>query len=172
VGMMSIRYIKVEDAKRVAQINVEGWQTAYRGIIPDDFLDSLDVKSRTDSVKDTISENPNEGFVFEDERQLILGFCQFGELRWVEEFGDECDCEMYAIYVSLDSRGRGVGKALMEAAFAEFRAQNKKSMLVNVLEGNTASVDFYRNLGGVEIGEKPFVLKGVSYPQLTFAFKL
>ena len=170
--MMSIRYIKVEDAKRVAQINVEGWQTAYRGIIPDDFLDSLDVKSRTDSVKDTISENPNEGFVFEDERQLILGFCQFGELRWVEEFGDECDCEMYAIYVSLDSRGRGVGKALMEAAFAEFRAQNKKSMLVNVLEGNTASVDFYRNLGGVEIGEKPFVLKGVSYPQLTFAFKL
>lgn len=169
---MSVRYIASRDAERVAEINVEGWQTAYRGIFPDEFLDSLDVKSRIESVKATISEYPNDGFVYEDEKQNILGFCQFGELRWVEEFGEECDCEMYAIYVLSESRGQGVGKALMEAAFAKFRAQNKKSMLVNVLKENTASVDFYRSLGGVEIGDKPFVLNDISYPQITFGFKL
>jgi len=79
---------------------------------------------------------------------------------------------MYAIYVALDSRGKGVGKALMEAAFAEFRARNKTGMLVNVLAENTPSVNFYKNLGGVEIGEKPFVLKDVTYPQVTLGFKL
>ena len=170
--MMSVRYIALSDAERVAEINIEGWQTAYRGIFPDEFLDSLDLKSRISSVKTAVSENPTDGLVFEDGNQNILGFCQFGELRWIEEFGEVCDCEMYAIYVLSRSRGQGVGKALMEAAFAEFKGQNKKSMLVNVLAENTASVEFYRNLGGVEIGEKPFVLKGISYPQITFGFKL
>ena len=170
--MMSVRYIVLDDAEQVVKINIEGWQTAYRGIFPDEFLDSLDIKSRIRSVKTAISENPNKGFVFEDDKQNILGFCQFGELRWVEEFGEVCDCEMYAIYVLSRSRGQGVGKALMEAAFAEFRAQNKKSMLVNVLEENMPSVNFYKSLGGIEIGNKPFVLKGISYPQVTFGFKM
>ena len=169
---MSVRYIVEKDAEQVAKVNIEGWQTAYRGIIPDDFLDSLDVESMTDRQKTTISERPNDGFVFEAEDGRILGFCQFGELRWIEEFGDKCDCEMYAIYVSLESRGGGVGKALMEAAIAEFRARGKKGMLVNVLEKNTPSVNFYKSLGGVEIGNKPFVLKEVAYPQTTFAFRL
>jgi len=55
---MSVRYLVENDAKRVAQINIEGWQTAYRGIFPDDFLDSLDVESITDRLKTTISEYP------------------------------------------------------------------------------------------------------------------
>jgi len=161
---MSIRYAVPDDAKAIAEIQVEGWQTAYRGIIPDEFLDSLDAKSRVERIKSAISENLNEGFVFEDEAQNILGFCQFGELRWVEEFDEECDCELYAIYVLSKSRGRGVGTALFEATLAEFKMQNKKGMLVNVLKENASSVNFYKNLDGIEIGRKPFVLNEVAYP--------
>jgi len=170
--MMGVRYIASSDAERVAEINIEGEQTAYRGIFPDEFLDSLDLKSRISSVKTAVSENPKDGFVFEDGNQNILGFCQFGELRWVEESGEACDCEMYAIYVASASRGRGIEKALMEAAFAEFRVRNKTGMLVNVLEKNIPSVNFYKSLGVIEIGNKPFVLKGIAYPQVTLAFRL
>ena len=169
---MSIRYAVPDDAREIAEINVEGWQTAYRGIIPDEYLDSMDAKSRVERIKSAISDDPSTYLVFEDENQEVLGFCSFGELRWVEEFGEECDCELYAIYVLSESRGKGVGKALLEATIAEFKGQNKKGMLVNVLEGNTSSVNFYKNLGGVEIGGKPFVLNVIVYPQLTFAFKL
>jgi len=167
---MNIRYAVPDDAKRIVEINIEGWQTAYRGIFPDEFLDSLDID--VENTKLMISKYPNENFVFEDEYQNILGFCFFGELRWIEKFGEQCDCELYAIYVISSSRGRGIGKALLEATLAEFKSRNKKGMLVNVLEGNALSVNFYKNLGGIEIGKKDFVLNEVAYPQLTLAFKL
>jgi len=167
---MSIRYAVPDDAKQIAEINVEGWQTAYRGIFPDEFLDSLDIN--VENTKLSISKYPNDNFVFEDEDQNILGFCFFGELRWIEEFGDKCDCELYAIYVLSKSRGKGIGKALLEATLAEFKKRGKQTMLVNVLTENTQSVNFYKNLGGVEIGNKDFVLNKVAYPQLTLSFEL
>ena len=169
---MSVRYAVVEDAKRITEIKVDGWKTAYRGIFPDEFLETLDAESRIESVKEAISENPNNGFVFEDEDKNILGFCQFGGSRWVEEFGEEYDCELYAIYVLSESRGQGIGSALFNATLAEFKSRNKKGMLVNVLEENTASVNFYKKLGGYEVGKKDFILKEVAYWQIVFAFKL
>ena len=37
-----IRNATIEDVERIADIKIEGWQTAYRGIIDDDFLDNMD----------------------------------------------------------------------------------------------------------------------------------
>ena len=39
-----IRNVKKEDLWSVSSIVVEGWKSAYRGIIDDEFLDSLKVE--------------------------------------------------------------------------------------------------------------------------------
>ena len=41
---MIVRNVKIEDLKAVSEIAVKGWQTAYRGIIDDEFLYSLSVE--------------------------------------------------------------------------------------------------------------------------------
>ena len=166
---MKIRYATLADAKRIAEINTEGWQTAYRGIIPDEILDAMDVQSRIEAIRSSLIQAPNQDLVCEDESQRILGFVSFGKMRW-EQFCEQCDCELYAIYVESNARGKGVGKALFQATLAEFKSQGKRSMLVNVLEGNASSVKFYQHLGGQVIGNKDFTLQGINYPQLTFAF--
>ena len=40
---MIVRNVKKEDLKAVSEIAVNGWQKAYRGIIDDEFLDSLSI---------------------------------------------------------------------------------------------------------------------------------
>ncbi|MCL1990402.1 MAG: GNAT family N-acetyltransferase [Defluviitaleaceae bacterium] len=166
-----IRYAIPDDATAISEINVKGWQTAYRGIFPDEFLDGMNAASRIESFKSSILENPNQNFVFADEGGHNLGFASFGKLRW-EEFSVSCDCELYAIYVASSSARKGIGRALLEATIAEFKKQGKKSMLINVLEQNTSAMAFYQHLGGRLIGHKDFTLNGKSYPQLTLAFEI
>ena len=43
---MIIRQAKEKDVLQIAEILVEDWKTAYRGIMDDDFLDSLSATQR------------------------------------------------------------------------------------------------------------------------------
>ena len=43
---MIIRRAMQNDARQIAEIIVEDWKNAYRGIIDDDFLDSMSVEER------------------------------------------------------------------------------------------------------------------------------
>ena len=166
---MKIRFATPSDAEAIVAINQAGWQTTYRGIFPDEILDTLEMKaSRT---RADLTKNPNQTVVFEDETGEILGFASFEAVRWAE-FSERCDCEMRALYVKPDRQGKGIGKALLEATLAEFNKQGKKSMLVNVLEANENALNFYLRLGGVPIGSKDFMLAGATYPQVTLAFEV
>lgn len=46
---MIIRQAKAEDVRQIAEILVEDWQTAYRGIMDDAFLDSMNAEQRYDA---------------------------------------------------------------------------------------------------------------------------
>ena len=39
-----IRLATLEDARKIAEIQVASWQVAYRGILPDEFLDQMNVE--------------------------------------------------------------------------------------------------------------------------------
>lgn len=41
-----IRKAKVEDLRGVAKIVVNGWQTAYKGIVDDEYLDNLSIDEK------------------------------------------------------------------------------------------------------------------------------
>ena len=41
-----IRYATSDDARQIAEIIVEDWKIAYKGIIDSDFLDSMNVEER------------------------------------------------------------------------------------------------------------------------------
>ncbi len=43
---MIIRPARVEDAAEMAGVHVQSWRSAYRGLVPQDFVDGLDIARR------------------------------------------------------------------------------------------------------------------------------
>ncbi|MCY9076700.1 GNAT family N-acetyltransferase, partial [Bacillus inaquosorum] len=49
--MVILREAKVEDIKDIAKVHVDSWGTTYRGIVPADYLNSLNYKEFEDKWK-------------------------------------------------------------------------------------------------------------------------
>ncbi len=135
---MIIRQAREEDVREVSEIIVEGWKTAYRGIIDGDFLDSLRVE---DQYRRDISRYDRYR-VAADERG-VLG------IAWLQVMdGGEADCEIIALYVRASERGKGIGRALLRHAMDTFREAGRKRMIIWCLAGNAGAREFYEKTGG------------------------
>jgi phosphinothricin acetyltransferase len=74
----------------------------------------------------------------------VLGFASFGDFRaWP---GYRFTVE-HTVHVRGESRGRGVGSALMPPLFERARALGKHVMVAGVDAGNAASLRFHERLG-------------------------
>jgi len=135
---MIIRQAREEDVMQIAEILVEDWQRAYRGIMDDDFLDSLSAEQR---YRIEIRRYRKYAVAVEDD--VVLGYA------WNEITDDEAaDCEIVALYVRYAKRNRGIGRALMRHSMDCFRKAGKKSMIVWCLRDNHESRKFYEKMGG------------------------
>jgi L-amino acid N-acyltransferase YncA len=133
-----IRQAKEEDVMQIAEILTEDWKTAYRGIIEDDYLDSLDAAQRY-----RIEIRRYREMTVAADGDEVLGYA------W-NETTDEApaDCEIIALYVRYSRRGNGIGRALMRHSMDRFREAGKKTMIVWCLRENHESRKFYEKMGG------------------------
>ena len=135
---MIIRQAREEDVMQIAEIMVEDWQTAYRGIMDDDFLDSLSAEQRYQ-----IEIKRFQKYTVAADNDEILGYA------WNEMIDDEAaDCEIIALYVRYSQRKRGIGRALMQHSMDCFRKAGKKSMIIWCLKDHYESRKFYERMGG------------------------
>ena len=129
---MSVRYAKLEDIKFISEIVVDGWQSAFRGIVSDEFLNSLTYEkannkneSRFDKGLWCVCEIENE----------IVGFSWFSTERFdADEEPSEYDSELVAIYVRPELKGNGNGKKLFNFVTTELKRKGKNKMILWVLE--------------------------------------
>ncbi len=82
----------------------------------------------------------------------VLGYASFGDFRPFEGFRISVE---HSVYVAAAARGRGVGRALVEALFAPARALGKKVMIGGITAGNDASLALHARLGFIETGRMP-----------------
>ena len=108
---ITVRRAEKEDVMQIAEILVEDWQTAYRGIMDDEFLDSMSAEQRYE-----IEVRRYQKFLVAADGDEILGYA------WLEASDEEpADCEVIALYVRYAKRNRGIGKLLMQHAVNQFR---------------------------------------------------
>ena len=69
-----VRNVKKEDLKAVSEIVVSGWRTAYKGIIDDDYLNSLSVE---ENYKRRLEDYKENGFIVAELNNEIVGFCRY-----------------------------------------------------------------------------------------------
>lgn len=152
------------DAAEIARVHVATWRSAYRGLLPEDFLDSLSEPGYEARWARTISNSRIRVYVAE-EGETIVGFASGGRERAGEA---EFSGELYALYVLDEAQGRGHGRQLVRAVVEGLRAMRTRDMIVWVLRDNPKARRFYERLGGVFVREQPItigstVLQEVSY---------
>ena len=64
-----------DDARGIAEVQVRSWQAAYRGQIPDSYLDGLSVAKRELAWANNLRDR--KGRVLVAEESTIVGFGQF-----------------------------------------------------------------------------------------------
>ena len=157
-----IRKAEKEDVRQIAEICVEDWQKAYRGIIDDDFVDSYNVEDRYN-----IEMKRYQDLIVAVNSDLVLGYV------WPASSEEEpADCEIIALYVRYNFRNRGVGKLLMEHIEGQFRQEGKKAMIIWCLKDNHESRAFYEAMGGREYKTGSHNWGGRDYDMISYLYDL
>lgn len=149
---MLIRLALPPDAPAIAHVQIATWNTTYRGLIADDYIDGLSQAYRETRWRATLNDPAAARCVFvaENDEREIVGFACGGTQRTdVPGF----DGELYAIYLLTSYQRHGVGEMLTRAVAGCLLQVGFSSMLVWVLAGNSSRA-FYESLGGQLVGEQ------------------
>ena len=159
---MIVRRAEKEDVRQIAEILVEDWQKAYRGIMDDAFLDSLNADRRYETEVKRYQK-----YVVAADGNEILGYV------WLETTADEpADCEVIALYVRYSRRNNGIGKLLMKYAVRYFREAGRKKMIVWCLKENNESRKFYEKAGGKVFRTGSHNWGGKEYEMISYLYDL
>ena len=153
-GQLVVRPAVFEDAAAIATAHVRSWQVAYNGIVPEAFLDSLDIGERTTRWEQTLQREPSATagknghatsahFVVERDGEVI-GFASVGEYR---DAPAADVAELWAIYVHPDHARSGAGTALMEHATKQFVELGAVTAYLWVFRDNMTARSFYEKNG-------------------------
>jgi ribosomal protein S18 acetylase RimI-like enzyme len=160
-GELAVRDATVGDARAIAEAHVKAWQVAYRGIMPDSYLDELsdDFAGQVARRRVHIAA-PDEPRVFNlvaEDDGAVVGWLAAGPSR--DDDRHEAEGEIWAVYVHPDSWRTGVGSALMTAAIGRLADEGYTEATLWVFEDNARARRFYerfdwRSDGATEIFER------------------
>ena len=168
-----IRHAEFADGRRIAQIHVASWQSAYAGLLPDDYLAGLDseLEQRTAQWEDWLSKDSDHRLILvaEDE-QKVVGFAHAGPAG--DKDLDGKAGELYAIYLDPACRGQGWGSRLMLAIQEYLQAAGFGQAALWVMTDNKSARDFYEYLGWLHDGTEKDECMGVPMPAVRYRRRL
>ena len=153
---MRFRKAKPHEAEAIAHLHAESWQTAYKGILTDAFLDNDVFNNRLKVWTERFQKREKNRFIcVVVEKKVLKGFvCVYGndDAKWGALIDN--------LHVLPHFKGQGIGKRLMqEAAKWVFEKYKKNDFHLWVYEENHASRGFYERMGGenveTELHENP-----------------
>jgi ribosomal protein S18 acetylase RimI-like enzyme len=144
MGVVDIRAALPEDASGIAIVHVRSWQSAYRGLLPQAYLDRLDPAQRATRWEQHLAETDwsRAGILIADAGGRLLGFVSYGPAR-----DDDADPQrigqIYSIYLTSDAWGQGTGRQLMAAALERLAEAGFCQATLWVLDSNARARRFY-----------------------------
>lgn len=149
-----VREAQASDAAAIAALQVRSWQAAYRGIVPDAFLDSLAqdawlgrwtsqlTAAGRDGVHQLVSTDSRDG------RPIAVAMCGPAMEPTAELTG-----QLYVLYADPPGWGRGHGGALLRRVHQLLAADGHSGAMLWVAADNDRSIGFYEHHGWRVDGE-------------------
>ena len=168
---LTIRPAAPNDAQAVARIRVLGWRFAYQGLVPQGYLDSLNITEDTERMRGYLSQLPQNlppsrsesvqgssdgekrSFMLAVRDDAVLGICHFSAAPNNADRperatpGGEMVGRLHSLYIDPDALGQGIGHALMSHALSTFAVWGCERATLWVLEGNSRAISFYEQQG-------------------------
>lgn len=173
--VVRIRPARLDDAPAIAAVHIRAWQTAYRGIVPDSYLDTMDLAAREVRWQERLAHPSESEFTFVAELTghlketpgTIIGFASGGPERHVVA---GYDGELYAIYLLPEHRGMGIGRRLVAATAEWLSERGTRSLVIWVLKDNVKGRAFYEALGGQLVGEQTITIGNSSLQDVAYGW--
>ena len=146
-----IRPAEPPDALAVAGVHVRAWRAAYRGLMPEAYLNGMRPEDRAVKYHFAATDPQKPQTLLAIELRTIVGFVTTAPTRDAElgDLGEVC-----ALYVDPVFWGRGFGAALISAACTRLVEQGYRRACLWVLEGNERADRFYRKGGWLPDGHR------------------
>lgn len=137
-----IRAARPDEFDQVADLHLASRAATYTAMLPPGALDGIDPAAHRAGLRERFTaEAGTHRLSVAEAGSGIVGF------TYVAPGDDSHSGELHKIHVAPDAKGTGVGKALMVAALAGFRAAGSGRAGLWVVEGNERAIAFYERGG-------------------------
>lgn len=139
--VMRTRQAHPDDASAVAAVCVRSWRAAFAGLVPQGYLDAMDLGREEAGWKARITSArwPSSGVLVAETGRGIVGCAGFGPA----EGSPAGVAEIGTLYALPEAWGTGAGKQLMRAALETLEEAGYRQATLWVLEDNTRARRFY-----------------------------
>ena len=167
--MIVIRRPTLDDAAGTARVHALSWKSAYRGIVPDEFLDAIDVEEWAERHRRSMVEDPEDfvSYLAEVDGEIV-GWALGGPNR---DPALDYAAELFTLYLLPNYTRQGIGRRLMRAVAESLVESGFGSMVLLVLADNWPARRFYESLGGRCVSEKEHPIGGVSLMEVAYGWK-
>ncbi|HEY9108570.1 MAG TPA: GNAT family N-acetyltransferase [Roseateles sp.] len=142
---VTLRAMSPADADAVAALHATSWRSAYRGMMPDDYLaNEVDAERRSVWRERLLGPAPAPffGVVAEDAKGDMIGFA-YVLPRQDSTFGTLVD----NLHVHPDFKGGGIGRQLLQAVVGKLGPAHAEPLYLWVLDANEPAKRFYARMG-------------------------
>jgi GNAT superfamily N-acetyltransferase len=166
---IALRRAAPRDADAIARVRIDGWRTAYRGLVPAPYLEGMRVDASTALWDKILTADPNSASVFVAARDAeVVGFAAGNKL---DEPRYGLDTELTAVYLRREFQRVGIGRRLIAAVVDAQRAHGATGMIVWVLAANKPARAFYEALGAELLVEQEFQWDGMDLLEVGYGWR-
>jgi len=169
---MIVRPARPGDEHAVARIRLASWQAAYRGIVPDSYLDRMSAEENAPQWEPIArGAQPGARLLMCEDRDRVVGFAAFGAARPPQH---GYSGELYAIYFLPEASGKGFGRALVSDVMRGLCELGHDDMILWVMEQNAGGRRFYESRLGmtlVEASRQSFEIDGCTIWEIAYGLR-
>lgn len=153
-------------ADDLGYIHAKSWQKAYRGIVPDEIINTYTPENRAKVFKEAVTTRPEECYLFKcDGRPAGLALLHKSH----EDNADENDGEIYAIYFHPDFWGTPATHKALEFCIGRLRERGFTKINIWMLEDNLRARKFYEKHGFAFDGRKKTIDLGKQLVEIRYS---
>ncbi|MEM7093958.1 MAG: bifunctional GNAT family N-acetyltransferase/class I SAM-dependent methyltransferase [Actinomycetota bacterium] len=153
---VQFRFATIDDAEELAEVHTRSWQTAYRGLIDQAFLDAIDPRDRAEVYRAALSApepTPRVWVVAEEVDDSGAPIRLLGHTESHVDAADETRGILQILYLEPETFGTGLGKQLHDMSLRGLHRFGVRTAALSVLQGNQRAIAFYERQGWHSTGE-------------------
>lgn len=179
-GEVVVRSGRAEDGEALATAHVRAWQEGYRGMMPQDYLDGIDLDERIAQWRRWVADGRfvRTRLVVAELSGVVAGFAIHGPERDPDDdaprpVAEPGPGELYSLNVHPEHWGAGVGSALLTHVHAALTGAGHREAVLWVLPQNERARRFYARHGWVPDGAaKTDTVQGVTVDEVRYRRRL